>query len=165
MNFLSETFKNGVVVVNTTPHSVTLQDIGGTLKQVPQCGVLVNAKAVETQVNDLYVSTSFCGDEAGQQTIAGIKRWFEEVKNPGERLVILGSIIAAQAYPGDVVAMVLSRAMNVLLRQKRECGVINSPCSLPNSFQKSGHSFMCLLFLVIRAPKVLRKEKYGNHDL
>lgn len=51
MNFLSETFKNGVVVVNTTPHSVTLQDIGGTLKQVPQCGVLVNAKAVETQVN------------------------------------------------------------------------------------------------------------------
>lgn len=73
---------------------------------MPQCGVLVNAKAVETQVNDLYVSTSFCGDEAGQQTIAGIKRWFEEVKNPGERLVILGSIIAAQAYPGDVVAMV-----------------------------------------------------------
>ena len=23
MNFLSETFKNGVVVVNTTPHSIT----------------------------------------------------------------------------------------------------------------------------------------------
>lgn len=67
MNFLSETFKNGVVVVNTTPHSVTLQDIGGTLKQVPQCGVLVNAKAVETQVNDLYVSTSFCGNEAGSR--------------------------------------------------------------------------------------------------
>ena len=151
MNFLSETFKNGVVVVNTTPHSVTLQDIGGTLKQVPQCGVLVNAKAVETQVNDLYVSTSFCGNEAGQQTIAGIKRWFEEVKNPGERLVILGSIIAAQAYPGDVVAMVPVPGYERV--------------APPNSFQKSGHSFMCLLFLVIRAPKVLRKEKYGNHDL
>ena len=97
MNFLSETFKNGVVVVNTTPHSVTLQDIGGTLKQVPQCGVLVNAKAVETQVNDLYVSTSFCGDEAGQQTIAGIKRWFEDVKNQGERQVIKASIIPAKS--------------------------------------------------------------------
>ena len=104
--FLCEQFQNGVVVVNTTPHDVTLQDLDGTLKQVPQCGTLVNAKAVETQVTDLYVSTAFVGDEAGKQTIADIKRWFEEDKNHGERLVILGSIIAAQAYPGDVVAMV-----------------------------------------------------------
>lgn len=106
MKILAEKFKNGVVVVNTTPHDVTLQDLDGTLKQVPQCGVLVNAKAVETQVNDLYVSTVFVGDEAGKQTIADIKRWFAENSKTGERLVILGSIIAAQAYPGDVVAMV-----------------------------------------------------------
>ena len=106
MEFLKETFKNGVVVVNTTPHSVTLQDLDGTLKQVPQCGALVNAKAVEAQVNDMYVSTSFCGDEAGRQTIADIKHWFAETGKTGERLVILGSIVAAQAYPGDVVAMV-----------------------------------------------------------
>lgn len=106
MKILAEKFKNGVVVVNTTPHDVTLQDLDGTLKQVPQCGVLVNAKAVETQVNDLYVSTVFVGDEAGKQTIADIKRWFVENSKTGERLVILGSIIAAQAYPGDVVAMV-----------------------------------------------------------
>ena len=106
MEYLNETFKNGVVVVKTTPHAITLQDLDGTLKQVPQCGVLINAKPVETQVNDLYVTTQFCGDEAGKQTIADIKRWFADTGKTGERLVILGSIIAAQAYPGDVVAMV-----------------------------------------------------------
>ena len=67
MEYLNETFKNGVVVVNTTPHAITLQDLDGTLKQVPQCGVLINAKPVETQVNDLYVTTQFCGDEAGSK--------------------------------------------------------------------------------------------------
>lgn len=79
MNFLSETFKNGVVVVNTTPHSVTLQDIGGTLKQVPQCGVLVNAKAVETQVNDTctYLPAFVATRPASRPSLAlsvGLKR-------------------------------------------------------------------------------------------
>lgn len=92
--------------VYLTPHDVTLQDTGGTLKQVPQYGVLVNAKAVETQINDLYVSTVFVGNETGRRTIADIKHWFTKNNRTGERLVILGSIIAAQAYSGDVVAMV-----------------------------------------------------------
>lgn len=50
MKFLCETFKNGVVVANTTLHNIILQDADGVLKQVPQCGTLVNAKTVETQV-------------------------------------------------------------------------------------------------------------------
>lgn len=105
-NLTGVLFGNGVLVVNTTPHPVTIQDINGSLRSVPQCGVLINAKAVETQVSDLYVSTAFVGDEEGRKIIADIQEWFDEIHIPGERLVILGSIIAAQAYPGQVVAMV-----------------------------------------------------------
>lgn len=44
INFVA--FSNNVVVVNTTPHPVTMQDMDGTLITVPT-SVLINAKAEE----------------------------------------------------------------------------------------------------------------------
>ena len=99
-------FGNGVVVANTTPHPITLQDIDGNVKSVPQCGHLINARMVEQQVNDLFVRTVPVADEAGSAAIASIKEAYAEAYGDSEhQLVIVGSIIAAQAYPGEVVGM------------------------------------------------------------
>lgn len=96
-------FQNGVVVCNTTPHPITMQDMDKTLKTVPS-SVLINAKAEEKQISDLFVKTVFVGTEEGKQIIADIKEAFRETGLDGT-LVIVGSIIAAQAYPGEVVGL------------------------------------------------------------
>ena len=101
INFVA--FSNNVVVVNTTPHPVTIQDIDGTTITVPT-SVLINAKAVERKISDLFVKTEFTGTDEGKVNIANIKADFAKQFHNGT-LVIIGSIIAAQAYPGEVVAM------------------------------------------------------------
>ena len=53
-------FGNGVCVLNTTPHPITMQDMDGKLVVVPTT-VLINAKAEEKQVDDLFVETVFTG--------------------------------------------------------------------------------------------------------
>lgn len=90
-------------MLNTTPHPITMQDKNGELVTVPT-SVLINAKAEEKRVDDLLVETVFVGTPEGKETIRDIEGTF---KGTGctDRLVIVGSIIAAQAYPGKVVAM------------------------------------------------------------
>lgn len=73
INFVA--FSNNVVVVNTTPHPVTMQDMDGTLITVPT-SVLINAKAEERKVSDLFVRTEFVGTEEGKETIERIKSVF-----------------------------------------------------------------------------------------
>lgn len=107
-NYEAKAFGNGVVIVNTTPHPVSIQDTDGSLVAVPQCGVLINARTEETAVSPLLVKTTFVGNVEGSEIIADIKRWFSEQygeSDSGATLVILGSIIAAQAYPGEVLGM------------------------------------------------------------
>ncbi|MBO8161700.1 MAG: hypothetical protein H0Z24_08695 [Thermosipho sp. (in: Bacteria)] len=90
-------FKNGVRVINCTPHSIRFQD-GDELIEVPSSGLVINAKPVEEKVSEILVTTRFVGDEDGRKIIKAIREVDPEV-------LIVGSIIAAQAYPGDVVAM------------------------------------------------------------
>ena len=101
INFIA--FSNNVVVVNTTPHPVSMQDMDGTLITVPP-SVLINAKAEERKVSDLFIRTEFVGTDEGKINIADIKADFARQFHNGT-LVIIGSIIAAQAYPGEVAAM------------------------------------------------------------
>lgn len=96
-------FSNGVCVLNTTPHPLTMQDVNGELVTVPT-SVLINAKAEEKAVNDLFVKTVFVGTSEGTEIIRDIKGTFKETGCP-DRLVIVGSIIAAQAYKGKVVGL------------------------------------------------------------
>lgn len=92
-------------VVNTTPHPVNM--VNGDLSlqvTIPCSGVLINAKAVTSSVDSgidgvKYQHTSFVAD---QDTLDALKAF--KVNNPD--VVIIGSLIAAQAYPGLVVAMV-----------------------------------------------------------
>lgn len=96
-------FENGVCVLNTTPHPLTIQDMNGELVIVPT-SILINAKAEEKQVDDLFVKTVFVGTPEGKETIRDIEGTYRETGCTG-RLVIVGSIIASQAYPGKIVGL------------------------------------------------------------
>lgn len=99
-------FSNGVVVCNTTPHPVTIQDVTGELVTVePSEDFVINAKVKEEQMSPLLVKTVFEATEDGEKRLRSIERCFSEFYRDGGVLAVVGSIIAAQAYPGRVVAM------------------------------------------------------------
>ena len=91
---------DGVEVVNTTPHPLSF-GVGDEIISVPT-SVLVNAKATETLARTKggveYVKTVFEGTPEGEEVI-------EEILQEYPDAVIVGSIIAAQAYPGKVFGM------------------------------------------------------------
>lgn len=101
-------FKSGVAICNTTPHPITIQDMDGTLIEVP-VSELVNAKVVEEEISDLFVTTKFKESPDGRRVIGEIKDKFLKTYGLNEtspKLIILGSVIAAQAYPEEVFGMV-----------------------------------------------------------
>lgn len=90
-------------ILNTTPHTITFGDTDHCY-EVPPCGIVISARAVETPAGihlsgAELVRTGFVADAANESALAGL-----EAENPGA--IIVGSIIAAQAFPGRVVAMV-----------------------------------------------------------
>ena len=98
-------FQNGVVIVNTTPHPLTIQDMDGRLVTIPSDPEYVlNATCVEHNVTNLLVKSEFVGLPEGQGIILRIQSKVAQLY-PGKQLMIVGSIIAAQAYPGQVVSV------------------------------------------------------------
>ena len=92
-----------VNIVNTTPHEITFRRADGTDFTVPPCGVLINANAVEAAAGQHttgaeLVRTSFEPTAEAHTTLDRL-----EQENPGA--IIIGSIIAAQAFPGRVFGM------------------------------------------------------------
>ena len=99
----TKVFSNGIAVVNTTPHPISFLD-GEQVITVPSSNTLVvNASPCEEKLDEILVKTIFLSTEEG----ADILRAIGETPLPGGALrrVIIGSIIAAQAYPGKVVGM------------------------------------------------------------
>lgn len=94
------TVVDGVEIFNSTPHPITF-GVGEDTVEVPT-STLINATASEEVVASEggvdFVRTKFTGNDEGRAIIAAMK-----AANPDA--VIVGSIIAAQAYPGEVVAM------------------------------------------------------------
>lgn len=88
--------------INVTPHSLRLQEADGTVFTVEPCGVIINARPVETPAGGrdgiVFVRTQFVADEQNQAALARL-----EAEKPGS--LIVGSIIAAQAFPGRVLAL------------------------------------------------------------
>lgn len=100
-NFNFVTFKSGVTVINSTPHDITFMDIDGSIVTVPS-SCIINATVKETVVKTVgkvkYVKSQFICSDEGYELINAINE-----ANPSA--VIVGSIIAAQAYPGLVVGL------------------------------------------------------------
>ncbi len=93
--------------INTTPHPIKMETKQGTIYTVQPCGTLINARPIEEPVgNHPYgpygvelVYTRFEADPESEEALSRL-----EAENPG--WIIVGSIIAAQAFPGRVLAMV-----------------------------------------------------------
>ena len=85
--------------INTTPHVLNFRNADGTEFTVAPCGFLLNATAVETTAGTRngvqIVKTAFVGNADGAAWLA---------EQPADALII-GSIIAAQAFPGRVLAL------------------------------------------------------------
>ena len=102
----SKKMSNDVVVVNSTPHPLTFLDgddvviVPTSVKAGGKTGPLViNARAIEEEVGEHLVKTTFSGCAEGEAILDAI-----ETEIHGA--FVIGSIIAAQAYPGRVVGMV-----------------------------------------------------------
>ena len=94
-----------VNVVNTTPHVIRMVNEDLSLDvTVPASGVLINAETVEEPVESgiegvKFLSTKFIPDTDTMDALKAFK-----AANPD--VIIIGSMIAMNAYPGLVVAMV-----------------------------------------------------------
>lgn len=95
----------GVKVVNTTPHAITMTTADQSITDsVSPCGALINATAVAQPVDSgitgvKFQKTSFIADPTTTDTLMAFHAKYPDV-------IVIGSLIAAQAYPGLVVAMV-----------------------------------------------------------
>ncbi len=92
-------------IINVTPHPITMmRKEDGSIYVVEPSGVLINARAVEEPAGTHpsgaeLVRTRFIADPASEEALAKL-----EAENPAA--IIVGSIIAAQAFPGRVFALV-----------------------------------------------------------
>lgn len=101
---------NGVKIFNSTPHPITFWREDWDEQVVVESDGVINAVRKEVPAgcyqpvaspdweNAWFVKTVFEKNEAGMETIRRAREAGAEV--------IIGSIIAAQAYPGDVAAMI-----------------------------------------------------------
>ena len=101
----THTFTNDVTIVNTTPHPITFWDEGDeALVTIPSdSDYVINAKVEEAVVNKggiELVTPKFIPCEEGYSIINRIH------KECGKEVIIIGSILAAQSYPGLVYGMV-----------------------------------------------------------
>jgi hypothetical protein len=100
--------QSGQVIFNSTPHAITFWDTA-TIVIVPP-DTVINAQVEEQETGKVlyspngsvtgFVKTAFVPTEEGRETIRSVRE-----SEGGDAVIIVGSIIAAQAYPGEVVAM------------------------------------------------------------
>ena len=97
-----KTLSNNVTIFNATPHPITFWKEGWDEPVVVPVDAVINAKPEETvvKVNGdgiTFVKTVFLPvkDENYEKAM----RWREG------GVIVVGSIVAAQAFPGEVVAM------------------------------------------------------------
>lgn len=95
-----------IVVANTTPHAITFGLANDQTLSVPNCGALVNATVENTVVGRGLVTPTFMPSEDGWAIITAIKEQHAASPYAHLPLRIVGSVIAAQAYPGTVAGMV-----------------------------------------------------------
>lgn len=97
------TFSNGVTIVNTTPHTITFQDGDALISIDSTTEDIINATVSEEVADEqngiTFVRSKFNGSDDGK---AKIERLHAEY---GEDAIIVGSILVAQAYPGEVFGM------------------------------------------------------------
>ncbi len=92
---------NGIQIINVTPHPITFLD-NEVVINVEPCGTIINAfiseELVEIKNGVELVKTTISSDEENNNKLS-------ELENLHPNSFIVGSILAAQAFPGRVYAM------------------------------------------------------------
>jgi len=86
--------------VNTTPHQITFL-VNGEDVVIPPSGVLINAAVDEEIVVEngiMFSKPRFVPEPASEAILQELVREYPDI-------LVLGSIIAAQAYPGKVLGL------------------------------------------------------------
>lgn len=100
-NSLNSLYFNGVRYINVTPHPINF-GYEDKVIELPCSGHIINAQPQEVTVKVTNgvecVNTQFLKNEEGESILHKIKCVYPNA-------LIVGSIIAAQAYPGEVVAL------------------------------------------------------------
>ena len=115
---------NGVLVYNAVPFTIKFwtpawgSDDNAVI-EVPSDGVLsasVYEEVIKNEYGVTVVTPRFMPDPAGRELIEKAQAMFADVmgKDDGQYkdaklAVIVGSIVAAQAYPGEVVGMITQK--------------------------------------------------------
>lgn len=93
-------------IINTTPHPITFLGLDGIEYVVQPCGVIINAKieekilVPEPRYKDLILVTPvFVSDPDNNEKLTQLEK-----EHPDS--IIVGSVIAAQAYPKRVFGLV-----------------------------------------------------------
>ncbi len=94
---------NGVLIYNATPHDITFYDDSWRYCVVVESDSIINAvpkeEIVKLENNITYVKTIFLADTEIEDKLS-------QIKISNSNVIIIGSIIAAQAYPKYVVSMI-----------------------------------------------------------
>ena len=90
--------------VNATKHPLSFRAADGTDYEVPSCGTVLNARFCDEPAGTHATGVTLVRTriEATEESLAALDKI--EVENPGA--LIVGSLIAAQAFPGRVVALI-----------------------------------------------------------
>lgn len=91
-----------IEIFNATPHSINFLHDGEVIEVASDfvINATVKEETVRTDHDGIeYVRTTFVGNKEGEALIRA-------TYDTNDQCVIVGSIIAAQAYPGRVMAMV-----------------------------------------------------------
>lgn len=96
---------NDIKIVNATAHAINFQKRSGRIYKVEPCGVILSAMMVEEiegehESGPQLISSKFVPTVEGEKDLSRLER-----ENPGK--IIVGSIIAAQTYPGRVFSLVM----------------------------------------------------------
>ena len=105
---------NGTVVYNTTAHELIFWVGGNEQYVVAQPDSIINAAP---QTDDVLVTSRYTLVSVKFNPIASGWEVIERIKGEKPGALIVGSLIAAQSYPGDVVASVPYHKSNRVLPQ------------------------------------------------
>ena len=94
---------DNVAFINTTPHSIN-GVFNGVEVEIPSCGYILNATAeeeeIETNNGIKFVKTVFNPSEKGLNFVTNLTNSFTKKDLEVDNIIIIGSIIAVNAYPG-----------------------------------------------------------------
>ena len=100
---------NMTLIVNCTPHAIKFQhEVSGEVLELPKSGLTLNATGEETVLADeyeyKYVSTVFKASAEGDAELAFLRHVL--IESSAIRMIIVGSIVSAQAWPGIVASLI-----------------------------------------------------------